>query len=1718
MSLENYEVGERLWRDDRYVLYRARHKGSARSVIIKMPLDETPASHILESLRRDFEISSLLAPRRVPKALSLESQGIRLVLVLENFADLPLSTLLQEPFPLISFCRLAIGICDALESIHEAGILHKDLKPANVLVDPQAWEVRLTGFGIEGTLAYMAPEQTGRMGRDMDRRSDLYSMGCTFYEMATGSPPFQEAEHLGLVHSHIAVTPSPPAGIPHPLSALILKLLAKEPEDRYQSARGVRQDLLFILNALTQGEELSSFRLGRQDGRDSLSLPSRLYGRERETEALMEALRSNSSGGRHAVLITGGAGIGKSSLVAEALRQSQGEQPLFVSGKWDQFGRNQPYSGLVRAFGDAVRKILTEPKERLETRQSHILQALGSNAGVLVEVVPQLELLFGSLPPVAELGAAESERRFQFVVRQFIRSLAQRGRPLVLFLDDLQWADSASLSMIRLLLRDPEIEHLLMIGAWRANEVDGTHPVTELAEGLTKDGGAPIELELGPLSEQDVVGLLADALRESSKDLNALAQLVHSRTQGNPLFLSQLLRSLVGQKLIRYEEGRWAWSLSRIREEGVTEDVVGLLVSRIQNLEPPAQQLLKLASCLGSKFELGTLAVIAKSEPSEVRRALTPVLREELVVELQQGQQEQRGSAEISYAFLHDKVQQAAYATIPKSECPDLHASIGWTLLENSTEKVLESRLFEIVVHLNQAHQLIASKEKREELSRLNLRAAIKARQSTAYAEARDWLEAGIALLPLEQDPFEVCYDLAFRLNLERARTASLLNEYDEMEKRAELLLQKTATDLDRIAVLEVQLFCYINQIQWERVLDIGLRALHILDERLPEHPHRGHVLASLTNLEFRLRKYSPETLRRLPEMVNTRKQAAMRVLRSISSAAYFTRPNLYPLVVFQMVGLSLSYGNCGDSAYGYVGYALAQSALLGRYQRGYEMGLVALDIVERFKARHLQGQISLVFNIFIRHWKESLHNTKEPLAEAAQNSLSHGDAEYWSYSLFWNACHEFFTCQQLELLRKKLDVAILCTEQQAQEKGPLLFHLRHLVDELSGEKLSLPVRDVTEEELLSRWEQARDFSNLCYCRGYKAIGRYLLGDPAGCLELIKLCRTHLDCLRGQSCLPVFLFYEALANFALVGRGHSPRQALVSSRQVLSQFKTWAKSCPANYFHKLLIVQAEASRVRGKPYAEVMSLFQEAIREARRQNHHSDEALAHELAGRYADSFGFEVESRAHLEEALTLYLRWGARAVAKRLAREIPGLDPLLTRLLRPEAPTGIGMDSLDLKAMVAAAQALSQEIVLERLLQTLTRLLMQNSGAERTLLILHDEKGFRLQAEASLHLTEVQQGEPLEQSERFSRSVVGFVLRTGEPVVLEDALEGDFQHDPYILKHRVRSVLCAPLLRRGQVAGALYQENNQACGVFTPERLRIVQVLASQAAISLENANHFQKQQHQHEEILKEREARHLEEMRAKELAVRKDTLAGFLGIAAHDLRNALLAIQMWTRQLSGDRVGEQVERARGLIEDACSHAQGLVHSYLDASEVEVSGRLVLRLAPFPLDLLVRKCARGQLQSLPRDRQEEVALEEELESIELLGDEERLAQVLSNLLSNSLIYCQGPVTLSLCLARSREFVRFDLRDNGPGITPSQANDLFEPFRRASSGGDGRGLGLWICKVIVEAHGGRIGIESGSPGGHLWFELPMTASEQSAKETCEEVVLCSTSRPHLGI
>lgn len=1701
MQLTAYTIGTPVWNGRHHTTYRARRLADDAAVMIQVPnVPDPPAwwaarARLAHDMARSLDFPGILRP------LAVEPYGSGAVLVTEDFGGVCLPRMLAETRPDVgAFCRMANQMCDVMAAVHEVGVMHKDVKTSNFIIHPDTLEVRLTGFGIasrlpreeslllgvgqlEGTLAYMAPEQTGRVNRGIDWRSDLYSLGVTLYEMLTGRVPFPGPDPLEVVYHHIATTPRPPhelnPAVPMAVSAIVMRLLTKEVEDRYQSAQGVRSDLSRCLAEWQESRTVTFFNLGAHDTSRVFRIPQKLYGRESQVEALRRAFNETLQSGAGLVLVTGSAGIGKSALVGELRQPVTRQKGYFLTGKFDQYERNVPYSAFVQAFRQMARQLLTEPADALEGWRERLARGLGSNGQVLIDVVPEMAAVLGPQPEVPVLGGDESERRFNLVMRQFVRSIASIEHPLVMFLDDLQWAGDAALKLMQELLADIEMHGLLLVGAYRDNETLDDE-LARLHSEATMPACRTLRLELRPLLLDDVATIVADTLRTPP---HPIAELVHSRTGGNPFFITQFLQTLYKRGLVDYsaEACGWVGNMDAILTEAWTDDVVSLMVSRLQGLSPETTALLQTAACVGKTFSQKLLATVSEMPRQELNQRLAGALSEGLIVPLDGAYKYVDDGAESVYAFLHDRVQQAALATVAESDRPALHARIGRLLLAGSDADGKDRHLFEIVGHLNAALPLLTAREKLT-LADLNLAAARKAGSAAANQAARDMLQAAVAMLPA--DAWTTCYALVFDIHVELAKALSMVNENEAMEKVAETTFLQARDLLDRTRILEVRMYSYINRIQWTRVLDIGLEALRLLGEPIPSAPHKGNVLAGLVSAEREVRSHTPDTLLALPPMTDPFKLAAMRVLRAMSSAAYFSRPNVYPMVIFRMVSLSLHHGNCGDSAYGYVGYGLVLAALLGRLDRGYRMGRVAISIVEQYKARHLQGQIHLVFNIFLRHWVDPLAQTIPTLRDSARQAMENGDAEYWSYSLFWHGCHSLYSGRNLPQLRLQLEHSLRSIHRQKQEKGLLMLHLHHLATELVGDSPAAAMDNHSEPELVERWTKARDWNSLCYAHGYQSIGRYLLGDFKGCLERMGVCERYIETLAGQSCLPVFLFYQGLAANAL-----GQRRKAAGIRHKLAR---WARACPANYHHRQLLLEAEMARVAGED-RRATRLFQQSIHDAASGGFTQDEALAHELAGRHARAIGHETAARAHLAEAVVLYKRWGAQRIVGRLEKEFPHYNLGLANTAQPQpGPVPPSADP-DARALLEAAQALSGEIVLEDVVKHLMRILMQAGGAQRAVLLLEVDGEVRVAGQADGEHLEILTGETSVPTVALPQAIVTFVLRSGTTVVLDNAcVDNRFERDPYVTRCRLLAALCTPVVRQGSVLGAVYLENQLIQGAFTPRHVHLTHVLASQAAISIENARHFQRQQEHHAQILAERERRHEEALKARTMETRKNAIASLLAIASHDLKNPLAGIRMWCQFIPSADEAERLEVQKAIF-SLCRRAESLILSYLDGVSAEFGKPFRLRLEPLNLCEVVESEIQFQLDSLPASERATTELEFVLDDAWVEGDRARLVQVVTNLLENALKYAgrMGPVEVSV--QQSRGLARCTVRDHGPGLPPGVVDQNFAPFERGAEDHAGSGLGLWLSRAIMEAHGGRLGIEQGEDGGaSVWFELPL--------------------------
>jgi predicted ATPase/class 3 adenylate cyclase len=1528
VELKGYEIAENLQEGSRFNLYRAHREDDGVPCIVKTLPGSALASRDAASLRHEYEVTGDLALSGVVRPLSLERLEGRPVLILEDPGGVPFDRLIGDPaLDLAAVCRVGARLAGILGTVHERGIIHKDVRPSNILVDLDSGGVWLTGLGnsarlqrerssaaapelLEGSLEYMAPEQTGRMNRMVDQRTDFYSLGVTLYEAAVGRRPFEVEDPMELVHCHIARQPVPPAErapqVPEALSRVLLRLMAKTAEDRYQTASGIEVDLLECASGLARGDGLEDFEPGRHDVSDRFQIPDKLYAREAAAADLLAAFDRAARGRPELVLVSGFPGIGKSALVGELNRPIVARRGYFASGKFDQFRRDIPYSAIIQAFRDLVRTLLTESEDRLVGWRASLGAALESSGQVIVDVIPEVELIIGPQPAIPELGLSEAQARFRRVFRHFVRALTTAERPLCLFVDDLQWADGATLDLIRLMMTDRASQHLLVVGAYRHEEVTPGGQLLSLIARLEEEGAPVTDIQLDPLAEQDVAALLADTMRTEARACREFAEVVVAKTGGNPFFVREFLRVLHDRELLRFDRARqrWSWDLEEIRRVGVTDNVVDLVTARISDLPAETVAVVQLAACVGAEFDLRTVARVNQSTQVVTSARLAPALRADLLVPLDEAykyadfmEDSQNGStASIRYQFVHDRVQQAAYATVDPDERRKLHCRIGGQLQSEAAEEDLTERIFDIVNHLNECRELVTTPAKRVELAQLNLTASERAKRSMALAPAAKYVALGLELIGPEG--WSEQYDLALGLHLEQSEIAYLSGDFELMDTTGDVILDKARSVLDAVPVYELRIQRYHDEIRYPEAVDTGLRVLALLGDPLPARPGKAAVAVGLARTVALLRGRNVASLLDLPAMADQSKLATMRILMAIASGAYYVHADLFPLIVFKMVQLSVRYGNSPLSAFGYGCYGLIFCGVVGLVDRGYAFGRLSLDVVDRFEAEDLRAKTAHLFNLFVRHWKEDLRDTLDHLLEGASKGMENGDYEYASYCKLFYSSHCFFTGEPLDRLSAKVTVHYESAVRVKQDKASGLLLL--LCDNLRAlrtrpdapEPAGLPDADLAP--YLERWESVRDRVSLSYAHVFGIMRNYLLGAPEQAVDHARRLVPYEDNLAGQSYLPFARHYESLALLALIPglEGADRRLALRKVAKNQRRLRRWSRWAPMNYARWHALVDAERTRVEGDAW-EAVRLFEYGIALAREAESLPDEALGEELIGRLYLSLGDPQAGAVHLATAIRLYGRWGADAKVGLLTEEF---DELLERLAGLEAVrsrrrsgSAEGATDLDAHSVIKSAQAISREINVEELIRRVLAVAMENAGAQRGFFIV--ERGGALQIEAGASVDADLEAEsvkqPVDETRLLSRAVVNLVARLKEDVVLGDAgADPRFQSDPYIQEQRPLSLLCVPVMRREELAAILYLENNRARDAFTPDRLAVLKTLTAQATISLQNAFLYENLEQQVEERTRDLELARAEADRQRQKA--DDLLFSILpGSVAEDLK---------------------------------------------------------------------------------------------------------------------------------------------------------------------------------------------------------------------------------------
>jgi PAS domain S-box-containing protein len=1457
-----------LRRDSDFVLTRHRSEAASASALLLEPVDERPSPALLTRLEHEYAFRLQLDRGWAVCPHSLVSDGSRYALLLEDPGGEPLSKRIGEPWDIRGFLRVAVEIAVALGQLHLRGGIHKDLKPGNVLVHESSGQARLTGFGIAtalrrerqsseaieviaGTLAYMAPEQTGRMNRSVDSRSDLYSLGAVLYEMLTGRLPFSASDPIGWVHCHVAReaprVDEQRADVPLQLANIVAKLLSKPAESRYQTARGLETDLRRCLESLEQTGTVETFRLGTRDLPATLLIPERLYGRQREVEALVSAFeRVAETGGMEVAIVSGYSGIGKSSVVNELHKALVARRGLFASGKFDQYKRDIPYATLAQAGQGLVRRILAESPLALESWQGALKKALGPNGKVITDLIPELERVVGPQQPPPALQPAETQNRFQMALRQFVDVFAREDHPLVLFVDDLQWLDAATLTLLESMACQGQHRYLLLVLAYRENEVHSGHPLKRTIDAIRRSGTNVTELLLAGLERDDVQSFIADALHAEPAEVADLASLVYEKAAGNPFFTAEFLSELAyrGLLAVRADGAAWTCDLEGIRRERYAENVVDLMAAKMVRLGAATRRALTEMACLGNKAKRGTLALVQGS----------PAVEERLWEAVEAGVLLRESDG---YAFVHDRLQEAAYSLIPEGSRPQEHLRIGRVLRSALPPDPSAEQLFDVVSQLNRATPLLDDQSERALLRRLNVEAGKRARASIAYANARSYLEVAVSLSAA--DAWEADYRETFELELALAESEYLAGDFARADGRFDRLLDKTHSRLDRAAVHTLRMRLYQVAGRYDDGVKIALEALLTFGVTFPEAAADLEEAREeeLRNVEKHMRGRIPADLCDAPAARDEAERAIINLLVDAIPCAYIGRPHLFPLFTLRAVRCSLEYGNTEQSSFAYGVYTVMIVSMQGDIRAAFDFSLMSIRLNERFENHRLTGTLLHLHADHVLFWRRPFDEGRPVLERAFVACQEVGDLVYAGFLAFETVWQLIETGDALDDVAA--ESARFAQFAVASSNTPVYDTIRmqqQFIASLKGKTdspLGMSDSSFDEAATLAAIEKATFGCGIVFYHIMKLVLAFLHGHHERAWSAASSAEPFLGACMAMPIEATYHFYRGLTAIAL------SRKAALDERDeyrrvysdAARKFATWAEHCPQNFAARHALLSAEiASLSHDRVLA--WNSYETALTHARAHESIQNEALINELCARFCLEQGLASRAGAYLRDARYGYLRWGATAKVERLEALHPWLSEQPTAL-SPVTTVGTAVTKLDMASVFEMSRALSGEVALDPLIEKLMKLAVEYAAAERALLLgTTGEPSIAARATTTQNGVEVALRPAVDRAAELPESIVRYVTRTHTSVLLEDArLPHSFSDDPYFATKPARSVLALPLLKQGQLHGVLYLENRLAPRAFTSDRISLLELLVSQAAVSLENAVLFSESQRSQAEL---------------------------------------------------------------------------------------------------------------------------------------------------------------------------------------------------------------------------------------------------------------------------
>ena len=1499
-KIGQYILHENIHETDHSIIYRGYKDNESQPVIIKLlKTEENPSPSEIARFRQEYELLKSIDLDGVIKTFDLISRDGRFFLVMEDFNGVSIKRLLNqsEPFDLKSFLDISAGIAHILGSLHKKKVIHRDIKPHNLLLNQETGVVKITDFGIStiltsasnevsspafiaGTLAYMSPEQTGRMNRGVDYRTDLYSFGVTMYEMLTGGTPFTSLDPMELIHSHLAVMPEPPnAKVPHipvVLSDIIMKLLSKNPEERYQNAFGLEADLRECIRQYNEKQRIDTFELAMHDISGRFMIPPKIFGREKEIETLIAGFNAVAVHEVSAavMVVSGDPGVGKSALVNEIYKPIVARRGYFISGKYEQFRRDKPYSAIIQAFQVLIKQILSESKHNIGLWRKKILAAVGENGKLITDVIPEVELIIGKQPGVPALDPAEARNRLTFVIGKFVNTFSSPDHPVVLFLDDFQWTDLASLQFLKAILTGSELNFFYLIVSYRENDESDVHQVADLLTYLTKHRLKVDRITLGPLKTDDIKDLLTYFLKCTDEKGSALAEIVARKTGGNPFFINTFMLALYNDKLIVHEGIRgWQWDAEKLSRMQMTDNMVDMLAGRIGKLSANAQTALKICACIGNRFDLETLAAVLGISVYQALVDLTEAIEEEMV--------SQFGDM---YVFHHDRIQEAAYSLVPDNEKSALHYKIGRRTLENADETERQKKLFYIVDQLNMGADMIIDGKEKAELARLNLETGIKAKESAAYQPSINYLQAGIDLL--ENDSWDTRYDLTLALYTEMVEACYVFGDFNRMNRLADIALAHAHSALDKERIYFNKINSLKAQWDYEGAIRMALPVLREFGLRLPEKPSKLRVAPTLFKTMLKMRGVTPEKILAMDSEPRNEEEVKMfamgHIMATLGQAAFFINPNLFGLVALKGLNLSLKLNKSSeDFPFAIAAYGVMRLVGFGDIDGSYRLVNMAMETARGLNFRKMESRLYFVHNMLIRHWKEPVKTSIEGGMEGFRIGKETGDFEYASWNLhIYATINSLFGTELTAFEREISRHNHLLKDMNQESVRTMNFLVWQSVLGLMGrtdDPLKIKGEMFDEDVTVPQWIEGNNRPTLAVFYIAKMFLYFLFNDSAQSITYSSFYSKYRDAIIGSLPDTYLPFLDSFARLSVLSGLSWPKKLFYLGRVRLNlwKLKRWARYCPENKLQLYYAIDTLWDMVLGKNISRALAKVDLIVNTARDHNNLATEAIVNEMAGKYILELDekaaarhflgkFHKGSRAkplivslknklsghYFTAAYRCYEKWGIKAKMTQLRTLYPDLidapDPESERADNNTVSISgrRTISSLDTSSVMKASQAISEEILLDSLLAKLMKIVIENAGAQRGYLILASDGELNIAAreDGDSLGSRMMPSLPLNQCDGLCRAIVNYVYRSGENIILGNAAkEGPFINDPYIRRTNCKSILCTTIMNQGVLTGILYMENNLSEEAFTPERLEVLRILSAQAAISIENAKLF-------------------------------------------------------------------------------------------------------------------------------------------------------------------------------------------------------------------------------------------------------------------------------------